>query len=259
MDADLPSELDAYLTRIASRTEEAIGDDLLGVWLIGSAAQGAYDHGVSDVDVLAISRSSWPESVRADLGARLSHPRLPCPAVGLEYVWYALPDLENLADPVQFQLNVNGGPERASARQLAPDGSANYWSVLDLAAARQVGVAILGATSAADVVPPIPDDRLRRAVRESVAWHDGPDAGAPNRVLNLARLLVLADDGGWVSKRAGAEIVRGRRPELAPAIDEAFRARAEKRGLDPALAAPLSDLLHERLDADWVPARHSLS
>lgn len=102
----------------------------------------------------------------------------------MEFVWYAWPDLADLADPVQFQLNVNGGLDRARAVQLAPDESPNYWSVLDLAAARQVGVPLAGRASAADVLPEVPPGRVRRAIRESLAWHDGPDAGSPNRRLD---------------------------------------------------------------------------
>lgn len=43
---------------------------------------------------------------------------------------------------------------------------------------------LAGRASAADVLPEVPPGRVRRAIRESLAWHDGPDAGAPNRRLD---------------------------------------------------------------------------
>lgn len=78
-------ELRGYLTEIVRHPVDAIGD-LLGVWLTGSAAQDVHEHGVSDVDVLAVSGHPHPEEVRRRLGAAVSHPALPCPTVGLELV-----------------------------------------------------------------------------------------------------------------------------------------------------------------------------
>lgn len=247
MTTAVPVELAGYLTELVRRLRDAVGDDLGGAWLTGSAAQGVYEHGVSDVDVLAVTRRRWPEAARRALGERIVHPALPCPTVGLEFVWYARDDLVDLADPVAFQLNVNGGTQRPSSVQLAPDGFPNYWSVLDLAAARQVGVPLEGARAASEVIPEVPAGRVRRAVDESITWHDGPDAGSPNRVLNLARMLVLATEGRWVSKPAGAAEVRARNPEFAGAIDEALRARAESRWMDPAYAESLSTAVRAAL------------
>lgn len=240
--APVPGELRAYLHELTSAVRGSIGDDLLGVWLIGSAAQGAYEHGVSDVDVLAVSGRRWSDVDRRRLGEQIVHPNLPCPAVGLEFVWYALPDLDPLDDPVRFQLNVNGGPARASAVQLEPDGGANYWSVLDLAGAARVGRPLVG-PPADEVLPPVPPDRVRRAITESIGWHADADAGSPNRVLNLARLLLLAEENRWYSKLDGGARLRERHPEFAPAVDAALRARAQGSWLDPALVAPLHAFL----------------
>ena len=243
----VPADIREYLSTIVERTRAVLGEDLLGAWLIGSAAQDAYQHGVSDVDVLVVSAHRWPPEQRHALGQALAHPALPCPTVGLEFVWYALPDLTEPADPVRFQLNVNGGLDRRSTIQLEPGDGPNYWSVLDLAAARQIGVPVAGSDTAAAVIPEVPTNRIHLAIRESLAWHDSTDAGSPNRVLNLARLLVLLDRGLWLSKLAGAEATKISHPELAECIDEALRARAEKRWMDASLAEPLSAELGLRL------------
>lgn len=55
-----PVELAGYLTELLRWLKEAVGADILGAWLIGSAAQGVYEHGVSDVDVLAVTHRRWP-------------------------------------------------------------------------------------------------------------------------------------------------------------------------------------------------------
>lgn len=247
VDPPVPEELRDYLAHLGERVSGALGDDLLGLWMIGSAAQGAYEHGVSDVDVVAVTRERWPADARQSLGESIVHPHFPCPAVGLEFVWYAAPDLESLADPVAFQLNVNGGPKRGSMIALAPDAAGpHWWAVLDLAAARQSGVALRG-PDAATVIPEIAPERVRAAIVESLAWHDASDAGSPNRVLNEGRLILLIEDGAWVSKPEGARRLRARAPELADVIDEALRARAEGRWLDPALADRVSERLARSL------------
>lgn len=243
----VPAELRGYLRELATRVVDPVGTDLLGLWLIGSAALGGYEHGVSDIDVLAVSRRRGSVPQRQRLGARLVHPELPCETAGLEFVWYARPDLDPLPDPIPFQLNVNGGLDRAGTVQLAPDDLPQYWAVLDLAAARRLGVPLLEGMTAAEAIPPVPPARLRAAVRGSVDWHDGADAGSPNRVLNLARLLVLLTEDRWVSKQAGADQLRGTHPELDDAVQEALAARTQKRWMDPALAAPLSALLRQEL------------
>ncbi len=194
----------------------SLGDDLLGVWLIGGTAQGAYQHGVSDVDVLAVSNDPGEVAKRQSLGDSLVHPTLPCPAVGLEFVWYALPDLVELDDPVKFQLNVNGGPERDRAVQIGPDDSPNWWSVLDLAAARQAGVPLVG-PRCDQVVPPVPADRVRQAILGSLDWHDGPAPRSDRWIRHSLRrsatssVNAWADPRGLPSRRAGRRHCRSRR------------------------------------------------
>ncbi|MEI2778468.1 MAG: aminoglycoside adenylyltransferase domain-containing protein [Tetrasphaera sp.] len=246
--ADLPGPLRDYLDDLATIVTDALGRDLRGMWLIGSSAQGAYEHGISDVDVLVVSRSRWSRPDRERLAGRIVHPALVCPAVGLECVWYAEPDLAPLGSPIVFQANVNGGQSREPMIALEPDGEPQWWAPLDLAAARMVGLSRIG-PPAADVIPEIPWPRLRQAIEQSQAFHDGPDSGSPNRVLNLARLIALVEDGRWLSKPAGAQWLSRAEPGFAPALDEALRARAEGRWLDPTLADGLSDRLAQGLGA----------
>lgn len=231
--------MQVYLDAVSAEVQAAFEDDLLGVWLIGSAAQWAYEPGTSDLDVLAVTGSRHPESLRRTLGERVRHPALECPAVGLEFVVYARPDVVDLADPVRFALNVNGGRSRDDLLALGPDDGPGWWAVLDLAAARVVGVPLHG--PAPDVViPAVPAARLRAAVAESQAWHDRDDATSTNRALNIARLIVLLTDGRWLSKSAGATALADAEPDLAPTLNAALAARATGAPLDPNLAAPLS-------------------
>lgn len=135
----VPAQFRDYLGRLGTIAVDHLGDDLLGIYLIGSAAQGVYEHELSDVDVMIVSASRHPEHARRALAEQIVYPTLPCPTVGLECVWYAAPDLDPLGDPVMFQLSVNGGPKRARTIELEPGDEPQWWAVLDLAAARAVG------------------------------------------------------------------------------------------------------------------------
>lgn len=246
----VPAELRAYLDEIVEELWAVVGPDLLGVWLIGSAAQGAYEHGLSDVDVVAVTGDRWPVTARAAFAARIVHPALECPTVGLECVWYALPDLTDLADPVVFQVNVNGGRQRPPSIELAPDPAGpHWWSVLDLYGAREGGLPLTG-PAPEEVIPPVPPARVRAALDESRRWHDDADAASPNRVLNLARMIRFLTDGAWTSKPEAAATVAAAHPELADVLDEAMRARAEGRPVEPAGAALLSAIVADLLEQD---------
>src|SRR5215213_8960016 len=50
-----PVELAAYLDELVERARGLLGEDLVGVYLAGSAALGGYIHGRSDVDVAVVA------------------------------------------------------------------------------------------------------------------------------------------------------------------------------------------------------------
>jgi len=49
----IPGELEGYLDELVRRLRAVA--ELDAVYLVGSAAQGAYEHGRSDVDVIAVT------------------------------------------------------------------------------------------------------------------------------------------------------------------------------------------------------------
>ena len=49
------AELDEYVVEVGRRLSTAVGEDLVGVYLHGSAAMGAFVPSRSDVDILAVT------------------------------------------------------------------------------------------------------------------------------------------------------------------------------------------------------------
>src|SRR5262249_32895849 len=82
---DVPVELARYLDELVRRLSAVVGLD--AVYLFGSAAQGSYEHGRSDVDVIAVT--ARPSSQAEKEAIAEAAESLPCRARKLELVVYA--------------------------------------------------------------------------------------------------------------------------------------------------------------------------
>ena len=218
----IPGRERAYLRELSGRVADAAGEGLLGVYLVGSAAMGAYRPGSSDLDVWAVTRRVMSGAERRALVRRVDHAALRCPARGLELVVArfagALPEV---------QVNLDDGPamERrvATARSRMP---AAHWFTLDAAIARERAVALLGAPPR-EAFPRIPRSALLSAVRRSLAWHRRHGA-EPDATLNGLRGARYAVEGVWGSKPEAVEWAAGFRTawerEARAALDQSRRA-----------------------------------
>ncbi len=176
--------LDEYVSELVRVLQARLGDRLVAVWQIGSAALGGWDPATSDVDVQAVSaRLSRPEleALAAELSA------VPCPVRGLEFVLYA--------DPPAFQLNLNTGPGMEHHEGYDPDAEPRFWFVLDLAIAQEHAKPLVG---------PHPRELVgeldvRPALRESLAWWR--DFGGEQALIAACRTMAWLETGRWLSKR----------------------------------------------------------
>ena len=216
----------AYLSELTQRLEAHLGARLEGAWLAGSGALGDFDPARSDVDVQAIStaRLARPELER--LAADLSHPQLPCPARGLEFVLYARDEAP------AFQLNLNTGPRMEQHAGYDADAEPRFWFVLDLAIARESSRPLVGLPPAA-LLPELPRPQVLEALGESLDWFRAHDATAA--VLAACRAWAWASGEGWLSKGDAADWAAARLPDAAPV------AKALAHRSDPAAPAPAQD------------------
>lgn len=225
----IPAPEAAYLRELTDRLREWLGARLVGVYLVGSAATGAYRPGESDLDVWGVVDGPLPAPLRRGLPARVDHGALPCPARGLELTvaWFA-----GTAPGVQVAVNHGARmPRRAwtDPRRMP----AAHWAVLDAAIARGTAVALDG-PPAAEVFPPIPRSAQLAAVRRSLAWHRRHAPYSPDAVLNALRGARYALEGVWCSKEEAAAwavaLRRGWAGEARAASRRAGRAGGEGPG-----------------------------
>lgn len=165
------------------------------VYLTGSAALGAYVPGRSDLDVMVIADAPVDA---AGIAARCSHAALPCPARKLELVVYTPEQVSEPSRDQRWELNLNTGAEEQHVG-TDPDAEPWFWFVLDLALAREHGVALHGPPPA-EVIGPAPREVVLAAQADAVAWyaHNEPGEGA---LLAAARAWLYAEEGRFAGKR----------------------------------------------------------
>lgn len=178
----IPSELEGYLDELVRRLGAVV--ELHAVYLFGSAAQGAYEHGRSDVDVIAVTA---PSPTRAEKEALASAAEsLRCPARKLELVVYA-------RGAERHALNVNTG----ELVHYDPDDDPGFWFVLDRSIAEQHSIALLGPPWE-DVFEPV----SRAAVLAALDEAEGFDGWDDPQGAELARIRAEAwrETGEWLTK-----------------------------------------------------------
>jgi predicted nucleotidyltransferase len=183
----IPSELAGYLDRLVEVLEARVPVD--AVYLIGSAALGAYEHGRSDVDVVAVTARSLSREERLALAEAVES--IPVPARKLELVVYP-------RGSDRWELNLNTGDHVG----LDPDAEPSFWFVLDRAIAAQHATPLVGPPWD-ELFEPEPPEAIEAALDE-VAAFDGWDDPAGDAELAAARAQAWRETGRWISKREAA-------------------------------------------------------
>jgi predicted nucleotidyltransferase len=172
-----------------------------GVVLIGSGALGDYVPGVSDLDVAVIAPAAVEEPEA--LVAPLRHTELPCPARKLELVVYRTEQAALPTRELELELDLNTGAD--GERLLTEPGDAPaHWYLIDLAVARERGVAVAGPPPRELIGEPPRDDVLD-ALAAGIRWSIDEEPGSPNTVLNASRAAHFALTGEWSSKADAAD------------------------------------------------------
>lgn len=124
-----------------------------------------------------------------------------------------------------FELDLNTGPELHEWR-TDPAFSPSHWFVLDVAIGRARGRALTGEPPA-DAFPEQDDERILKALLDSLEWHAdqlGEAADPGDAVLNSCRAWRWVEEHVWSSKgEAGRWAVR--RPGTADAVRRALECR----------------------------------
>ena len=225
---------------------DALGPDLTGVYLLGSAALGDYRAGRSDLDLAVVVARRLGEPEKERLAGRLDHRTLPCPARKLELVVYERDRLRR--EDVSFELDLNTGPGLHEWRG-DPSASPRHWFVLDVAIGREHATALAG-PPAREVFPEQGRGEILRALRESLDWQ--ADLAEPgDLVLNACRTWRFVEECAWSSKSEAARWAMRRSPD--PSIVRALGAREGRRpGPSRSEARPFAEEVRARVAAHEI-------
>jgi predicted nucleotidyltransferase len=223
----------AYIEAVVAVCEEELGAHLISVWIVGSLATGDFDPRRSDIDVLISCAAPLDERIKRALGHRLSHRELPCPAHGVDILVYPATELLPLSRSPRYEFSISSGVDWVDDIGL---GDHYPGGLIDLAAARRVGIAILG-PSPEESLGPCPPEWIMEELTKGVRWHTTRvhdpfhDPTGSNAVLNACRALHFFTSGILVSKTAGARWLLER--TAVPVVAAALAERAAGGGSKP--------------------------
>src|SRR5688500_4119824 len=133
-DVEVPTpETAVFGDRVASVLARVLGDDLVGVYFVGSVALGGYVPGERDVDIAAVSGSALSEGQTRSVASAIVGVSAVCPARGVEFTLYRRDVAGSLPEGADFEVNANGGPRMPTAVHLDPTAEQGFWYVLDRA------------------------------------------------------------------------------------------------------------------------------
>jgi predicted nucleotidyltransferase len=200
---DVPQTLARYLDELVAALRDAA--EIEAVYVVGSAALGAYEHGRSDLDVVAVTVRALSEAEKQGLVERVE--ALESPARALELVVYSR---EQAASPEpRFELNLNPGKHVAFTPDTGLPDDSPHWFVLDRAVAEQHAVPLAGPPWS-ELFAPVPRERVVAALELSLDWYERHEPTHPNSVLNACRAWMWLETGEWASKQEAAAWLRRR-------------------------------------------------
>ncbi|KAF9888988.1 hypothetical protein FE257_008158 [Aspergillus nanangensis] len=204
MHNNLSEEVEAYLEEIVKRLTDYLKDQLVGVYLFGSASYGAYEPGLSDLDVQAIVKDPLATVEKQAVISRLSQGALSCPATKLEFVVYAQSAVYPANRHPRFELNLNTGRHQPDHVSLDPANESSHWFLLDIAMGHELGRSLYG-PDITDAFGAIPRRWILEAIANSLDWHLANELNSANNVLNACRGWQFIVTGEFASKLEGAK------------------------------------------------------
>jgi hypothetical protein len=239
-------ELKAYLEEIVKRLEGYLKHKLVGVYLFGSAGYGAYEPGLSDLDVQAVVKDTLDTDEKQAIISLLNQNALPCPATKLEFVVYAQGAVDPASRHPRFELNLNTGPRQSDHISLDPANESSHWFLLDVAMGRALGRCLYGrATTEAFGV--VPRRWVLEAISDSLEWHRAHELNSANSILNACRGWRFVATDQFSSKLDGAHWAI--QQEGCPAVVErAIAARRTGDILPVAEATTLYEMITETIN-----------
>jgi nucleotidyltransferase-like protein len=217
----LDPDLRSYLDRVVSILQDRLGAELIGVYLHGSLAMGAFDPGRSDVDVLAVCAAPLSRERSMAVGEALAAIPRPTSGGDLESSLVTEPAVRTPSGAPSFEVHVSTHEEPSVVDGHDRPGDEDL--VIHFAMARARGRALVGPEpielfpepERASLIRAFLSDIDRARGHGAAGWegHRMPEfASMAYRVLNAARSWRYLESGDLGSKGRGRGLARAPGP-----------------------------------------------
>jgi hypothetical protein len=222
----IPESVAEYARLVGRAATAAAGNQLVAVYVHGSAVLGGWVPDRSDVDILLLAGDEVDHSSLEGIGLALASTASACPSrKGLESSVVLAREAAEPRPPWPFLLHVTTGGG-APAIIAGADSPGDPDLLMHYAVCRAAGWAVQGPPARAQIGA-VPREVILAYLADEAGWglENAPEAYA---VLNACRAIVFLADGQIVSKVAGGQIALRRGLGPAALIE---RALAQQEGL----------------------------
>ena len=209
--------MDTVIKNFAEKSKEILQDNLVGVYLHGSAVMGCYNPAKSDIDLIVVVKDSIPDAVKRSFMDMVVELNGKGPAKGIEMSIVRQSVCSPFVYPTPFELHFSVA-HLDRYRKDPDDYIAKMKGVdKDLAAHFTIithrGKCICGAPIK-EVFADVPVRDYIDSIRNDIADAEEEISDNPMYlILNLARVLAYMKDGLVLSKKEGGEWARNNLPE----------------------------------------------
>ena len=225
-------EIDFVVESFVSKSRRILGENLVGVYLHGSAVMGCFNPAKSDLDfIVVVAHPMTDETKRAYMDMVLTL-NTDAPAKGIEMSIVLRSVCKPFVYPTPFELHFSerhikwyseNPPDYIQKMNGTDKDLAAHFTVI-----RERGKCLWGA-SVPDVFAEVPAADYMDSLWEDIC--DAPNEIENNTMyltLNLARVLAYKKEGRVLSKKEGGEWALKNLPEeLAPVVSAALEEYAE--------------------------------
>jgi hypothetical protein len=230
----VPPDISAFLEHLCRHLQTILGDQVIGIYLYGSAAVGDFVSGTSDIDLIVVCRVELSAAAMGRLHHLLTTCALPSWLAGVDCSILSAAVAARPQQEVRWEADLQV-KQQAGQRELRLRDRLDRRAVLDLAMARERGQALIGPAAQA-IFAPVPPSWLRAACLLAITIWAGRDVfhDPASGVLQVCRAWRYVAEGILGTKSEGGTWACSRVAQ--PALIEA--ALAHRHGL---AVQPLAD------------------
>ena len=233
----LPKETENLINEFTEKSKDILGDNLVGIYLHGSAVMGCFNPGKSDIDLIIVVNNPMTDEVKKEYLDMVVKYNEQGPSKGIEMSVVLKKVCNPFVYPTPFETHFSVGhlnwykekpDEYIKAMKGEDTDLAAHFTIIN-----KRGKCLCGAPIK-EVFADVPSKDYMDSIWDDIA--EAPDDIADNTMyltLNLARVLAYKKEGLVLSKKEGGEWAINNLPqEFHSLITDAMREYEESAEID---------------------------